>query len=112
MLASAHQSVVGHSWPIDPLIAAGFGVKLAQELISDPARFFAAYERALASLREPWEAFVEQITGRLDAEIVQRLRNNERDLGNIFHWGSPCFLNRCRSEGVDFSNRFYRARTC
>ncbi len=92
MLASAHQSVVGHSWPIDPLIAAGFGVKLAQELISDPARFFAAYERALASLREPWEAFVEQITGRLDAEIVQRLRNNERDLGNIFHWGSPCFF--------------------
>ena len=92
MLASAHQSVVGHSWPIDPIIAAGFGVKLAQELASDPAGFFAAYGRALASLREPWDVFVEKIAGRIDAEIVQRMCNNERDLGNIFHWGSPCFF--------------------
>lgn len=92
MLAAGHQSIVGHSWPVDPIIAAGFGVKLAKELVSERRGFFAAYERALAALREPWPAFVEQIAEGLDTELIERLRNNERDLNNIFHWGSPCFF--------------------
>jgi len=92
MLASRAQAVVGHLWPVDPLVAAGFGILLARELANTPGDFFAAYGRTLAAMRAPWQPFIERVAEGLDCQIFERMRNNERDLENIFHRGSSCFF--------------------
>ncbi|TXT40630.1 MAG: hypothetical protein FD135_1056 [Comamonadaceae bacterium] len=92
MLASRAQAVVGHLWPVDPLVAAGFGVMLSHELAHTPGDFFAAYERTLAAMHAPWHTFIEQVAGVLDCQIFERMRNTERNLDNIFHRGSSCFF--------------------
>lgn len=92
MLASHAQAVVGHLWPVDPLVAAGFGIMLSHELAQTPGSFFAAYERTLAAMHAPWHTFTEQVAGVFDCQIFERMRNTERDLDNIFHRGSSCFF--------------------
>ncbi|AEV26386.1 hypothetical protein Dsui_2015 [Azospira oryzae PS] len=91
-LASAHQAVIGHIWPVDPLLAAGFGLSLAKGLACYRSAFFNAFEHALLSLRRDWPSFVSYVGERIDVDLIERLRSNERDLGNIFHWGSPCYF--------------------
>jgi hypothetical protein len=92
MLASREQAVVGHLWPVDPLVAAAFGVKLAREILQMQGNFFAAFQEALAAMCAPWPAFIENLADDLQAPIFERMRNNERDLSNIFHAGSAAFF--------------------
>jgi hypothetical protein len=92
MLASRAQAVVGHLWPVDPLVAAGFGIFLAGELAQTPGDFFAAYERTLTAMQASWHPFSERVANGLDCQIFERMRNGERDLENIFHRGSSCFF--------------------
>ncbi len=47
MLASSRQATISHLWPVNPLIAAAFGVGLAKAL-ADGAGLHAAFDRALA----------------------------------------------------------------
>lgn len=92
MLASSHQAVIGHAWPVDPLVAAGFGVCLAKELVRGRTSFFVGFERAIRTLRQEWPYVVKHAGDGLEVDLIERLRRNERDLGNIFHWGSPCYF--------------------
>lgn len=92
MLASQHQATLSHLWPVEPRVAAAFGVLLATELAQSRDDFFGAFKAAINAFREPWAAIVERIAKQYEGDLVDRLRNCEHDMRNIFHWGSPCFF--------------------
>jgi hypothetical protein len=92
MLASREQAVIGHLWPVDPLIAAAFGITLAVELLQRKGQFFDAFHETLASFSGPWQDLTERLAVETRGSIIDRMRNNERDLSNIFHAGSAAFF--------------------
>jgi hypothetical protein len=92
MLASRKQAVIGHLWPVDPLVSAGIGIKLLRELLLRQGNFFEAFQETISSLQNSWERFVDNLAGQDHFPIFERLRNNERDLTNIFHAGSSVFF--------------------
>lgn len=92
MLARSEQATVSHLWPVEPRMAAAFGVLLANELCQS-GDFFRAFERTLSLIRQPWARIILQVRDLVpSAEIVSRLENTNQDTENIFHWGSPCFF--------------------
>mgnify|MGYP003386624482 CR=1 FL=1 len=92
MLASSRQATISHLWPVNPLIAAAFGVGLAKAL-ADGAGLHAAFDRALAFIRAPIDQITEAVRAVApDRELAARLENLDIETQAILHWGSPCFF--------------------
>jgi hypothetical protein len=92
MLAASGQATVSHFWPVQPWVAAAFGVLLAGELCRSDG-FFQAFQRALCLIRTCWTTITQQVSSLAPATaLVKRLAHTDQDTGNIFHWGSPCFF--------------------
>lgn len=92
MVASRNQAVVSHHWPVEPRIAAAFGLLFARSLLNQQSSFFQSFQGALDEMRRPWCEIVEEISGFVEGDLVERFANVNFDTSNIFHWASPCFF--------------------
>jgi hypothetical protein len=92
MLSGRTQATISHLWPVRPLVAAAFGALLAGG-IARRLEFFAAYEAALGLLRRPSADVAEAVREIApEADLVERLAATDLQTENLFHWGSPAFL--------------------
>lgn len=92
MLARKSQATISHLWPVRPLVAAAFGVLLADG-IAGGVGFFKAYEEALQAIRAP-SGQVTAAVARIvpGAGLIERLEATDLETDNIFHWGSAAFF--------------------
>jgi hypothetical protein len=93
LLASAHQAIICHRWPVEQYASALFNVVLAYSLRSK--RFYEAYECAVAVLIQGKDRTVEELASALgpDHDLIRRIQNSESiRWDTLFFWGSPAFL--------------------
>lgn len=92
MLAQAQQATISHFWPVSPLVAGAFGVRVAAEL-AQAHGYFPSFTAGLNGIRKPLEEVVREMRAQVpNQQIVQRLENSQISFTNILHWGSPCFF--------------------
>lgn len=93
LIASRHQAVISHMWPVDQRISAAFAALLARELAQGES-YFKAYCRTVKYIAAGKEALLEEI--RLmgpDAEqLAERVANRNFDPSSIYFYGSAVFL--------------------
>ena len=92
MLASAHQAVISHLWPVRQFVAAAFGVFMADALRGNRP-FFDAFVVALGRIRGDRDEIVQRLAAcqpRPD-DLIDRIANGPDDLtpSSILNWGSP-----------------------
>lgn len=91
LLASPAQATISHLWPVEPRVAAAFGLIVCSELVSAQNGHFSAFSKALNRIQEPWEQRVAALREQFNGEIIRRLENfNATD--DIFDWASPVFF--------------------
>lgn len=92
MLAGRMQATISHLWPVRPLVAAAFGVFLADGLARG-AGFIQAYAAALGVLRGASDVVVEAVRDVVPGtDLIERLAATDLQTENILHWGSPAFF--------------------
>jgi hypothetical protein len=91
-LTSRNQATISHLWPVEPGVAAAFGVLLALRLGAGSS-FFESFEASLDELRSDWPIIADRIATEAPSTLADRIMNvAHMDMHSIFHWGSPCFL--------------------
>jgi hypothetical protein len=92
-LASRHQAVVSNLWPAHPQVAAAFGMFLANRLAAGDG-FFDSFQSALQPLVGNDESIGHRLValGEQPGILGERFANSSLGTDNIFHWGTPVFL--------------------
>lgn len=87
-LASPSQATISHLWPVEPRVAAAFGLTLCRELTSTQGGHFGAFSETLKRVRDPWAQRVMMLREQFEGGIIERLENFDA-VDDIFNWGSP-----------------------
>ncbi|MBV4357360.1 CHAT domain-containing protein [Pinibacter aurantiacus] len=92
VLINKHQSVIGHSWPVENISSLIMGLLLSNEL-SNGNTYENSHSAALGQFRSGRENVLEVLQPQITNEdILDRISNCSIDFSNPYYWASPVYF--------------------